>query len=85
MSDDRPCGIETEYGIITRGMDLSPVTASSLIVSAYLGDSLGIDWDFGHERPHADARGFLVGECLDPEIDYQMVNRVLTNGARFYV
>jgi proteasome accessory factor A len=32
-----------------------------------------------------DARGFSVGERLDPEIDYQLVNRVLTNGARYYV
>ena len=85
MSVDGLCGIETEYGIITRGLDISPVTASSMIVSAYMGDSLGIDWDFGHEQPHTDARGFVVGESLDPEIDYQMVNRVLTNGARFYV
>ena len=85
MSVDGLCGIETEYGIITRGLDVSPVTASSMIVSAYMGDSLGIDWDFGHEQPHTDARGFVVGESLDPEIDYQMVNRVLTNGARFYV
>lgn len=85
MSSDGICGIETEYGIITRGLELSPVTASSLIVSAYGGESIGIDWDFAHEQPHADARGFRASDPLDPEIDYHMVNRVLTNGARFYV
>ncbi len=79
------CGIETEYGIISRGLDMSPVTASSLLITAYCGDASRIDWDFAMERPYADLRGFLVDDRLDPEIDHQMVNVVLTNGARYYV
>lgn len=79
------CGIETEYGIISRGIEMSPVTASSLLITAYCGDAGRIDWDFAMERPYADLRGFLVDDRLDPEIDHQMVNVVLTNGARYYV
>jgi len=79
------CGIETEYGIISRGVEMSPVTASSLLITAYCGDASRIDWDFAMERPYADLRGFLVDDRLDPEIDHQMVNVVLTNGARYYV
>ena len=79
------CGIETEYGVISRGVEMSPVTASSLLITAYCGDASRIDWDFAMERPYADLRGFLVDDRLDPEIDHQMVNVVLTNGARYYV
>ena len=79
------CGVETEYGIITRGIEMSPVTASSLLITAYCGEASRIDWDFAMERPYADLRGFLVDDRLDPEIDHQMVNVVLTNGARYYV
>lgn len=64
---------------------MSPVTASSLLITAFCGDASRIDWDFAMERPYADLRGFLVDDRLDPEIDHQMVNVVLTNGARYYV
>lgn len=37
MSIPKICGIETEYGIIAKGMDASAVTASSLLINSYVG------------------------------------------------
>jgi proteasome accessory factor A len=80
------CGIETEYGIIVKGGDPNPVTASSALINAYITESNApAEWDFEHERPGSDARGFSMDTDLYPEIEYHMVNAVLTNGARYYV
>jgi len=83
------CGIETEYGILVRGPVsdgiANPVTASSMLINAYLAAQRRIDWDFVHERPGSDARGFSVDDLLAPEVETQLVNAVLTNGARYYV
>jgi len=80
------CGIETEYGIIFKGGDVNPITASSIIVNAFsqgVHDSVG--WDFIDEHPGSDARGFSLDDYLFPEFESQLVNTVLTNGARYYV
>ncbi len=80
------CGIETEYGIIFKGGDVNPITASSIIVNAYsqgVTDSVG--WDYIDEHPGNDARGFSMDDYLFPEFESQLVNTVLTNGARYYV
>jgi Pup amidohydrolase len=80
------CGIETEYGIIFKGGEVNPITASSIIVNAYsqgLTDSVG--WDYIDEHPGNDARGFSLDDFLFPEFESQLVNTVLTNGARYYV
>lgn len=80
------CGIETEYGIIVRGADASPVASSTLLINSYLGRNLrSIVWDFQDEHPGTDARGFSLDDVLDPDIEMHLVNRVLTNGARYYV
>jgi len=80
------CGIETEYGIMVRGGDPNPVLASSALIDAYVAaTSAPIDWDFEHERPGTDARGFSLDTDLHPEVEYHLVNAVLTNGARYYV
>lgn len=86
-------GIETEYGIIQRGGDESnPVMASSLLINAYLAalsrsaaDGSRVGWDFEDESPGLDARGMAAVSALAPEVETQLVNAVLTNGARFYV
>ncbi len=89
MAIPKVCGIETEYGIFVRGPvtegAANPVTASSLLINAYLHAQRRINWDFIHERPGSDARGFAVDDLLEPEIETQLVNAVLTNGARYYV
>jgi len=86
MSIPKVCGIETEYGIVVRNADLNAVTASSLLINAFLGrSSTRTAWDFFDEQPGNDARGLLLGEILAPEVETHLVNTVLTNGARYYV
>ena len=56
MAIPKVCGIETEYGILVRGGDNNPVSASSLLINAYLNahtrSRLGrVGWDFEDERP----------------------------------
>jgi len=54
------CGIETEYGIVFRGVeDPNPITASSILINSYLSDltksggavhgAPGVGWDFEFE------------------------------------
>jgi len=86
MSIPKVCGIETEYGILVRGADSNPVSASSLLINAYLSSThRKVTWDFEDERPGNDARGFSVDDLLAPEVETHLVNAVLTNGARYYV
>jgi proteasome accessory factor PafA2 len=85
-------GIETEFGIVHRGPgESNPVTASSLLINAYLADlareqegPARVGWDFEDEQPGNDARG-PVGPASPPEVETHLVNAVLTNGARYYV
>ena len=86
MAIAKVCGIETEYGILARTAELSPVTASSLLINAYLGTAhrATIAFDLDDERPGTDARGFSVDDLLGPA-ESNLVNTVLTNGARYYV
>lgn len=90
MSIPKVCGIETEYGIMVRGADNNPVSASSLLINAYLSTRprqrpSRIGWDYEDEQPGNDARGFRLDDALSPEIEMHLVNAVLTNGARYYV
>lgn len=90
MAIPKVCGIETEYGILVRGpvsdAVANPVTASSLLINAYLAThQRRVGWDFEDESPASDARGFRVDDLLAPEIETHLVNAVLTNGARYYV
>lgn len=86
MSIAKVCGIETEFGIVTRGFDTNPILASSLIVNGYVNVTAGrVAWDFNAEQPANDARGFDLIQVMTPEIETHLANAVLTNGARFYV
>ena len=87
MALPKVCGIETEYGIVVRGGDDNPVTASSLLINAYLADVARrrVGWDFEDEQPANDARGPAPEHSMAPEVETTLVNAVLTNGARFYV
>jgi proteasome accessory factor A len=81
------CGVETEYGIqVVSGGDMSPTTASSLLINAYVAQlEKKIGWDFEDESPGRDARGYAREGSMPPEIETHLVNAVLTNGARYYV
>jgi proteasome accessory factor A len=94
MAIAKICGIETEYGIVQRGVaESNPVTASSLLINAYVSErSTGaapatppVGWDFEDETPARDARGATPLDAQPPDVDTHLVNAVLTNGARFYV
>jgi len=95
MATTKVVGLETEYGIVHRGIDdPNPITASSLLINAYLArcEATGrrpatqrVSWDFEDESPAVDARGFTPLGARPPEIETHLVNAVLTNGARYYV
>ncbi len=92
MAVHKVIGVETEFGIVHRGAgESNPVTASSLLINAYLGDlqreqqaGPKVGWDFEDESPGTDARG-PVGPATPPVVETHLVNAVLTNGARYYV
>ena len=84
MAIAKVCGIETEYGI--HGGDGNPITASSLLINAYVADvERRIGWDFEDESPGNDARGFAREGSMPPSVETHLANTVLTNGARYYV
>jgi proteasome accessory factor PafA2 len=90
MAIHKVCGIETEFGIVVRGAENNPVSASSMLINAYVGATARrpdgrVGWDFEDEQPTNDARGFSLDESLAPEVESTLVNAVLTNGARYYV
>ncbi len=86
MAIQKVCGIETEYGISVRGGDTNPVAASSLLINGYVSHTARkADWDFSDESPANDARGFSLGDSYASEVEFSLVNAVLTNGARYYV
>jgi proteasome accessory factor A len=94
MAITKICGIETEYGIVHRGVaESNPVSASSLLINAYVSElavtaaasSPSVGWDFEDESPGCDARGSAPADAAPPEVETHLVNAVLTNGARFYV
>jgi proteasome accessory factor A len=89
MALPKVCGIETEYGIVVRGGDNNPVSASSMLINAYVAatnrERGRIGWDFEDEQPANDARGFSLDDSMAPEVETMLVNAVLTNGARYYV
>ncbi len=87
MAVPKVCGLETEYGVqLTATPEANPTTASSLLINAYVNELSGrVDWDFEDETPGKDARGFVHEGGSPPEVEVNLVNTVLTNGARYYV
>ena len=94
MAITKICGVETEYGILIRGVDESnPIAASSMLINAYLHETRKVEpaaapnvgWDFEDESPGNDARGGPSVGAMAPEVETHLVNAVLTNGARYYV
>ena len=96
MAIPKICGIETASEILTRSPhDALPISASSLLINAYLAALEGDrgahrtprgGWNFDDESPGNDARqeeALLLS--LAPEVETHLVNAVLTNGARYYV
>jgi proteasome accessory factor A len=85
----RVLGTETEFGIAAKDMSASdPVSGSIAVIGHYKGlPAPAALWDYEHENPLLDARGFEVdGERERPNPDYnRQLNKVLANGGRLYV
>ena len=85
----RILGTETEFGIAARHSEsVDPVSTSLLLINQYpYLPSTRILWDYEHENPLLDVRGFEVeGERERPGPDYnRLLNKVLANGGRLYV
>jgi proteasome accessory factor PafA2 len=96
----RVFGLETEYGITVQNAEtVDVVTESIALVRSYTEHGALMKWDYQHEDPHRDARGFRARELrqdTDESAYYEIdKNRplsfheiksdlVLSNGARFY-
>jgi len=91
-------GTETEYGLFIEGVELSEMPAEARKLIACYDGPFAAPWDYSSESPMRDLRGFraprlspnprdIVYEkpaerALSLEEDH--VDRVLSNGARFY-
>ena len=86
MAIEKIIGIETEYGIISKGTEpqyANPMTSSALLINAYLHGKR-TEFDFTDETPANDARiESSTSAPIFPET--HLVNSMLTNGARYYV
>ena len=76
MAIRKICGIETEYGIVFRGVeDPNPITASSILINSYLSDltksggaahgAPRVGWEFEYETPGADGRGEVLAKSIE--------------------
>jgi proteasome accessory factor PafA2 len=82
-------GSETEYGLMVHNdPEFDSIATALLLVNSYNADqSLKLLWDYDQEEPLVDARGFEIDEEYDIP-DYQdnmAINKILPNGARYYV
>ncbi|HEX2149709.1 MAG TPA: depupylase/deamidase Dop [Actinomycetota bacterium] len=88
MAAPKVMGIETEYGIISKGdEEHNPIFASSLLINSYVSPRLKrVRWDYEEETPLRDARGAFERTALDfLEDEGGLVSVILENGARYYV
>jgi proteasome accessory factor A len=89
MAIEKIIGTETEYGITTKNdVEFDAIAHSMLLVNSYQQDpTVKIIWDYDQENPLVDARGFKVERKIEAprEKDNAAINKVLDNGARYYV
>ncbi len=91
-------GLDTEYGLLVEGRGAEDqIEDATALVQSYLDEGVFVGWDYRHESPRADLRGFqldsLAHDPLDARFDEGRVratdrelraDRILPNGARFY-
>ncbi len=88
MAIPKVMGIETEYGVISKGdEDHNPIFASSLLINSFVSPRLKrVRWDYEEETPLRDARGAFERTGLELfEDEGGLVSVILENGARYYV
>lgn len=90
-------GVETEYGLLVEGHGAEDQIENAMaLVRVYPGECLSV-WDYRHESPRADLRGFQLEHLAVDPIDAKFEDgrsygkaedirsdRILPNGARFY-
>jgi proteasome accessory factor A len=89
MTSRRIIGSETEYGLtVQHDPEFDSIATALLLVNSYNADqSLKLLWDYDQEEPLVDARGFEIDEEYDipNQQDNMAINKILPNGARYYV
>lgn len=89
MAFPKILGSETEYGLVVQNdPEFDSIATSLLLVNSYNADqSLKLLWDYDQEDPLVDARGFELDDEYDvpDHQDNMAINKILPNGARFYV
>lgn len=89
MAIPKIMGSETEYGIMVRNdPDFDPISKSLLLINSYHVEPLAkFLWDYDQEDPLVDARGFELDEEFEipDQQDNMSINKILTNGARYYL
>jgi proteasome accessory factor A len=89
MAIPKILGTETEYGIIGRhDPDFDPISRTLLLINSYQSEvPLPSLWDYTQESSRFDAQAMALDEIYDfpDQPDPLSINKVLTNGARFYL
>ncbi|MBI3327183.1 MAG: proteasome accessory factor PafA2 [Nitrospinae bacterium] len=89
MAIPKIVGTETEYGIIGRNdPDFDPISRALMLINSYQNDGeIHSLWDYEQESLMLDAQAYELDEFYDvPDLhDSLSINKVLTNGARFYL
>ena len=90
MALPKVCGIETEYGIVVRGGDNNPVSASSTADQRvrrrdHTASAVGSAGTSRTNSPPTTPAASRWTSRSRPEVETTLVNAVLTNGARYYV
>ena len=89
MAIPKILGTETEYGIIGRhDPDFDPISRTLLLINSYQSDMpLSSLWDYTQESARFDPQAMSLDEIYDipDQPDPLSINKVLANGARYYL
>src|SRR5919198_3702134 len=89
MAIPKILGTETEYGIIGRqDPDFDPISRTLLLINSYQNEtSLPSLWDYTQESPRLDPQAMSLDDLYEvpDQPDPLSINKVLSNGARYYL
>jgi Pup amidohydrolase len=89
MAIPKILGTETEYGIIGHhDPDFDPISRTLLLINSYQSEvPLSSLWDYTQESPRFDPQAMSFDEIYDvpDQPDPLSINKVLPNGARYYL
>src|ERR671931_2359304 len=89
MAIPKILGTETEYGIIGRqDPDFDPISRTLLLINSYQNETLLPSlWDYTQESPRLDPQAMSLDDIYDvpDQPDPLSINKVLRNGARYYL